>query len=77
MSRVVYPWGYLGEAAKQARREALWNGQMKYDPGVSCARGHISPRYTRSGACCLCAYEYNEIKNPPTEAKPGPKPKHR
>jgi hypothetical protein len=39
------------------RREALLSGAEEYFTGVSCVRGHIAPRLTKSCKCLACRRE--------------------
>jgi hypothetical protein len=45
-----------GRRAQNARlqEEAMAVGAKTYVTGTSCRNGHVSPRYTSSGACVLC-----------------------
>jgi len=45
-----------GRRAQNARlqAEAMAVGAKTYVTGTSCRNGHVSPRYTSSGACVLC-----------------------
>lgn len=36
------------------RQEAIAAWAKTYTPHRPCARGHMAPRYTRSGACLQC-----------------------
>jgi len=45
-----------GRRAQNARlqEEAMAVGAKTYVTGTACRNGHVSPRYTSSGACVLC-----------------------
>ena len=45
-----------GRRAQNARlqEEAVAVGAKTYITGTSCRNGHVSPRYTSSGACVMC-----------------------
>jgi len=45
-----------GRRAQNARlqEEAVAVGAKTYITGTACRNGHVSPRYTSSGACVLC-----------------------
>jgi hypothetical protein len=45
-----------GRRAQNARlqEEAMAVGAKTYITGTACRNGHVSPRYTSSGACVLC-----------------------
>jgi hypothetical protein len=38
----------------ERRRLAAERGELRYDPGTPCKRGHTSPRYVSTGGCCAC-----------------------
>lgn len=37
-----------------SRQAAIEAGSVHYSTGEPCKRGHVSPRYTVSGACVAC-----------------------
>jgi hypothetical protein len=39
------------------RQLAIKQGVVTYSNGRPCRRGHMSPRYTRTGICVACARE--------------------
>lgn len=51
--------------ATHPRKEAVTLGLSKYWTGKPCKKGHMSPRYTASGACIACIEGYrNKYKRP-------------
>lgn len=44
------------------REEAARLGQLRYFTGKPCKYGHISQRYTVSGACITCLRETTEAQ---------------
>lgn len=44
-------------SARGPRYEAMQSGQAMYQSGKPCARGHESPRETKSGSCIECRRE--------------------
>lgn len=47
------------------RSEARAAGLYKYETGNPCSKGHNSPRYTNSGACCKCIKGYQNAYSKP------------
>ena len=41
----------------ETRKHALALGSLKYFTGKKCRNGHVSPRYTKTGSCCICDRE--------------------
>jgi len=39
------------------RKEAFEQGFIRYTTGKKCVRGHLSYRYTSTGACAACNYD--------------------
>jgi hypothetical protein len=39
----------------KTRAEARAAGLTKYDTGLPCRRGHLSPRYASNGTCVQCS----------------------
>lgn len=44
-----------------ARQTAIANGEIHYFTGVQCARGHLSKRTVKDGACTTCSNEKSKI----------------
>lgn len=47
------------------RADARLKDQVSYSTGKPCQRGHVSPRYTASGACVACVAVYAQARNTP------------
>lgn len=46
------------------RTDALASGQLTYNSGKPCSRGHVSDRYTSNGSCIQClAIANTAVKN--------------
>jgi hypothetical protein len=39
------------------RKDAIASGVSKYFTGKPCGKGHVAPRYTKTGVCCRCNVE--------------------
>lgn len=51
------------------RKDAIVRGVSKYFTGKPCGKGHVAPRYTKTGVCCRCNVESARAFNQRIEIK--------